>query len=329
MATASKKRYWVGFDLGGTKMLATVFDKDFKALGSRRKKTKDFKGSRAGLVGITKTIDDALQDAGISRKQVAGIGIGCPGALDLERGVVVQSPNLGWRNVALKKSLEKIFSCRVALANDVDAGTYGEYRFGAGQGARCLVGIFPGTGIGGACVYEGKIFRGQRSSCMEIGHMHMQPKGGLCGCGRWGCLETVASRLAISEQAAAAAFRGEAPHLYELAGTDLSSIRSRTLATAIKEGDVVIEAIVQHAAKSLGVATASLVNLLAPEVVVLGGGLVEAMPQIYLEQVRKAIHEQAMKPFRTSVRVAVAKLGDNAGVLGAAALVADEAHDRR
>ena len=321
---AAKSRYWVGFDLGGTKMLACVFDRNFKLVGTRRKKTKDYRGARAGLRGVVETITDALQDAGITPRQLGGIGVGCPGVLDLNRGIILHSPNLGWRNVRLKSALESQFGCPTVIANDVDAGTYGEYRFGAGQKARCVLGVFLGTGIGGGCVYEGRLLRGRIHSCLEIGHLHMQPKGRLCGCGRWGCLETVASRLAISTEAAAAAYRGNAPHLMEIAGTELTAIRSRALLTAIREGDDSVEAIVRQAAKYLGVAVASVVNLLAPDVVVLGGGLMEAMPEVFLGAVRNAVRKQAMRPFR-GVKVVPAKLEDNAGVLGAAALAADDA----
>jgi glucokinase len=329
VGSSDKDLHWLGFDLGGTKMQATVFNEKFKVAGAARIKTKDYKGVESGVRGITETIERALHDAGLEHKRLGGIGVGCPGVLDLDKGVIMQAPNLGWRNVALAKILEKEFGCPAVLANDVDAGTFGEYRFGAGKGARCLVGVFPGTGIGGGCVYEGHLLRGRVSSCMEIGHMHMQAKGRLCGCGRRGCLETVSSRLAISAEAAAAAFRGDAPHLLELAGTDLTKIRSRTLAQAIKAGDSAIEDIVRHAAKPLGVAIASVVNLLAPDVVVLGGGLIEAMADYFLDEVRDAIEKQAMKPFRKSVKVAAAELGDDAVAMGAAALAAEFADDHK
>ncbi len=328
MKSSSKNRYWLGFDLGGTKMMATIFDQDFNVVAYRRKKTKDGKGSKGVLGRIVETIEEALQAAHLDHKRLGGIGIGVPGWLDLDRGVVVLAPNLGWRNVPLIKELTKDFGCPIVIANDVDAGTYGEYRFGAGQGARCVLGIFPGTGIGGGMVYEGKLFRGRIGSCLEIGHIHMQPKGRLCGCGHRGCLETVASRLAIAAEASAAAYRGEAPHLLELAGTDVAAIRSGALAAAIKAGDHVIEEIVTHSAKDLGIAIGSVVNLLAPDIVVLGGGLVEAMPGLYVQQVRASIKKQALRPYTKSLKVVTAKLGDDAVVMGAAALAAEQVRNR-
>jgi glucokinase len=323
MKSSSKNRYWLGFDLGGTKMMATVFDKDFNIVAYRRKKTKDGKGSKGVLGRIVETVEEALQAAHLDHRQLGAIGIGCPGWLDLDRGVVLLAPNLGLHNLPLRKELTKDFGCPVIVANDVDAGTYGEYRFGAGQGVRCLLGVFPGTGIGGGLVYEGKLFRGRIGSAMEIGHIHMQPKGRLCGCGRRGCLETVASRLAIAAEAGAAAYRGEAPHLLELAGTDVAGIRSGALASAIKAGDHAVEEIVVHSARDLGIAIGSVVNLLAPDMVVLGGGLVEAMPTLYVQQVRASIKKQALRPYTKSLKVVVAKLGDDAVVMGAAALAAE------
>ena len=212
---SNPERYWVGFDLGGTKMLAKVFDDKFKSLGKSRNKTKGYEGAKAGLDRIVKTIQEALDDADLEKKHLAGIGIGCPGPLDLERGIIHSAPNLGWRDVHVKAHLKKAFGCPVVMLNDVDAGVYGEYRRGAARGTRTVVGVFPGTGIGGGCVYDGQIIRGKNASCMEIGHVQVAPEGPLCGCGRRGCLEAVASRLVIAAQAAAAAYRGQAPHLLE------------------------------------------------------------------------------------------------------------------
>ena len=322
------KGCWLGFDLGGTKMLATVWDGKFKSLGSERKKTKGFKGAQTGLERMMDTIDEALSKADRSKEDLAGIGVACPGPLDLEKGILIDAPNLGWRNVPLRKELGKRYGCPVVIANDVDAGVYGEYRFGAGRGARCVVGVFPGTGIGGGCVYEGRILRGRKSSCMEIGHIPLIPDGPLCGCGRRGCLEAVASRLAISSAAAAAAYRGAAPVLLEKAGTDISRIRSGVLRASIEGGDRAVEEIVRLAAQHLGVALAGVIHLLGPEVVVLGGGLVEALPELYLKEVSHAVDRRIMAGFAGTFKLATAKLGDDATVKGVAAWAMEEIASR-
>ena len=165
--------------------------------------------------------------------------------------------------------------------NDVDAGVYGEYRFGVAHNARCVIGVFPGTGIGGGCVYEGRSHpRTQVFVHGDRAHPGPAPWRRLCGCGRYGCLETEASRLAIAAEAARAAFRGDAPELLKIAGTDLSNIRSGALAQSIKAGDLAVEKITRRAAEMIGLAVGNVCNLLAPDIVVLGGGLVEALPEV-------------------------------------------------
>ena len=269
-------------------MMSLVVDDSFKTVGRTRKKTHGFAGQAAGVDRIVNTIRESLSEARVSGKELSGIGIGCPGPLDLDRGVVIEAPNLGWSKVHIKDSLEKEFGCPAVILNDVDAGVYGEYRFGAGRDGRCVLGVFPGTGIGGGCVYEEKILRGKTGSCMEIGHLQVLPDGPLCGCGQRGCLESVASRLAIAASAAKAAYRGEAPSLLEATGTDIANIRSGALSRAINSGDEVVRRIVTDAAHHIGVAVGSMVNILSPDIVVLGGGLVEEMPELFVGVVSRA-----------------------------------------
>ncbi len=317
--TVEKTNFWVGMDLGGTKMLATVYDAEFKPLGRKRRRTKGTEGADSVTSRMIRTIRDALEAAQVAPDQISGIGVGIPGPVDQAKGIVLEAVNLSWENVPLAKLLDKEFKLPVVVLNDVDAGVYGEYRFGAAKSARTALGIFPGTGIGGGCVYDGQIVHGKRNSCMEIGHISVMPDGQLCGCGLRGCLETEASRLAISAEVAKAAFRGEAPTILKLAGTTVGDIRSSMLAEAIAAGDKVVEQIVRRAAKVLGTAVASCVHLLCPDVIVLGGGLVEAMPELYVESVASAARKAVMPSFVDTFKVVAAKLGDNAGVMGCAA----------
>ncbi len=322
MVDVKDGRHLVGFDLGGTKMLAGLFNSSYTCVGRKRRRTRGHEGVEAGLDRIVQTIEKALDEAEVSRSSLAAIGIGCPGPLDLDRGIIFDAPNLGWRNVRIKDRLEKQFDCPTVLLNDVDAGVFGEYRFGAGKGSESVLGVFPGTGIGGGFVYRGEIFRGRKGSCMELGHIQVQPDGPLCGCGQRGCLEAISSRLAIASEAAKAVFRGQAPHLMSIAGTDLSRIRSGALADAIAQGDVAIERIVRSAARSIGTAVGGLVNLMAPDMVILGGGLAEAMPDLFVTEVEEAAKSFALPSFVDSFRVVTAELGDDAAILGAAATAA-------
>lgn len=314
-------RVWVGFDLGGTKMLAVLYDDQFNPLGKKRRKTKGSEGADNGMARIESTIDKVLEESGIDPKRLAGIGIGCPGPVDMDNGRILQAPNLGWDDVNIASRLTKRFDCPVVAINDVDAGVYGEYRFGAAKGARCAVGIFPGTGIGGGCVYQGNILQGAGVSCMEIGHTRISSSVRTGGYAMAGTLEAEASRLTVAAEAVKAAYRGDAPYLMANGGTDLADIRSGTIAQAIAAGDVAIHGLVLEAAKTIGIAVVNIVHLLAPDRIILGGGLVEAMEELIVGTVKRTARRNVMQAYRDRFDVVAAKLGDDASVLGAAAWI--------
>ena len=263
MTQEKTKDHWIGFDLGGTKMLAVVYDSDFKQLGKSRKKTKGHEGQSNGLKRINSTIREALEDAKVDASQIKGLGIGCPGPLDIEKKTIRMAPNLGWKNVKVGQSIENEFGFPVTVANDVDAGVFGEYSFGAGKGKRCVVGIFPGTGVGGGCVYEGKLIRGSNCTCMEIGHIPLMPDGPRDGAGNRGSLEGLASRLSIAGGAALAAYRGDAPHLLDDEGTDISDIRSGAISNSVAKGDKAVERLVLDACDHLAMGVVTMVHLLS------------------------------------------------------------------
>ncbi|MCC9599576.1 ROK family protein [Stieleria sp. JC731] len=310
---------WVGFDLGGTKMLAIAYDSDWNVLGRRRRKTKGREGSDSGIARIGSTVERLIEENDLQDKKICGIGIGCPGPIDLKKGRILTTPNLGWDDVDVGNYLSKKFNCPVVVLNDVDAGLYGEYQFGAAKGSRCAVGIFPGTGIGGACVYEGRILQGDGISCMEIGHTRISSSTRSSGYELPGTLEAEASRLSIAAEASKAAYRGDAPSLADAVGTDLADIRSGALADAISNGDKVIRRLVEEACESIGIAVVNTIHLLCPDTIVLGGGLVEAMEDLMVGTVAKTARKHVMSPYRDRFKVVPAKLGDDAGVKGAAA----------
>lgn len=309
----------VGVDLGGTKTMAVVFDANYRPLARRMKKTLPQHGFDATVERIVRTIDLALKRAGLTRSDIATIGIGAPGSLDLDEGVILEAPNLGWVDAPLADRLGMIYDRPVTLGNDVDMGVYAEYECGAARGRRSVLGVFPGTGIGGGCVYEGRVIRGGRGSCMEIGHIPVMPEGPECGCGANGCLEAVSSRLAIASAAARAAHCGRAPWLMKHAGTVVSRIRSPMIADAVRHGDVAVENIVRRAARAIGIALAGLIHTISPDTIVLGGGMVDALPDIYMSEVEQSARERVLPSFRDSFRVVTAELGSNATALGAAA----------
>ncbi len=311
-------QYWLGFDLGGTKMLCQIYDAKWNVVAKERKRIRPGTPAKGGVDRILEIIREALNKAGLTPSDLAGIGIGCPGPIDMNKGLLLDLPNIGWQAVPIKERLTEAFHCPVEVLNDVDAGVYAEHRLGAGKGSYTMMGIFAGTGIGGGCVYQGEILRGATTSCFEIGHMQVMSNGPRCGCGQRGCLESVSSRLAIAAQCARAAYRGDAPYLLQAGGTDIANIRSSALKASIAAGDKAVERIIKEAARYIGIAVGSVVNLLAPEVVVLGGGLVEAMPDLFVPTVAKSANKRVMPAYRDTFKVVPALLKDDAGVLGAA-----------
>ena len=317
-----KPKIYLGLDLGGTKMMMSAITPQLKVLNRVRKKTHANKGAKDGMRRMIKGIQTCLEEIG--EHELLGIGVGCPGPIDRESGIIGYLPNLKWRRIPIVDILGKEFDCPVSLNNDVNMGAYGEVKMGAAQGFKNVIGIFPGTGIGGAIVLDGKLVSGVNGYAGEIGHVCVMPNGPLCGCGNFGCLEALAGRLAVARQAATAALRGEAPFLLKNSGTDVTKIKSSDLSEAIAGGDKVIETIVHRTARLIGYAAADICTLLNPDMIILGGGLVEAMSRIYIDEISAGIKERALSFSKRAVKVRKAKLGDDAVVLGAAITLMEE-----
>ena len=274
-------------------------------------------GAQAGLVRIVDTIRETIAEANLPLDGLKSIGIGVPGPVDMDNGIVHVAVNLKWKNVPLGSLLQDAFQCPVSVLNDVDAGVYGEFRVGAAVGAHSVAGIFPGTGIGGGFVYDKQILRGKRHTGMEIGHTRIASTDHTSGMRMSGTLESEASRLAIAANCAKLAYRGDAPTLAKTTGTDLSEIRSKALAAAVKGGDEHVEQIIRRAARTVGFSVVNLIHLLTPEIIVLGGGLVEALSDIYLEEVKKTVDANVLECYADTFKIKLAKLGDDAGAIGA------------
>lgn len=329
VAANANSKYWVGFDLGGTKMQCAVFDEQLRKVGSKKRRTRQDLGVEGGLDRIADTIYRLFTELQINPSQIAGIGIGCPGPVEWDKGIVRVAVNLGWENVKVGTFMEKKFGCPVAVLNDVDAGVYGEHIAGAGKGSRSTVGIFPGTGIGGGCVYDGQILRGKKLSCMEIGHIKISSSGRTSGSCMTGTLEAEASRLAIAAELAKLAFRGEAPYLYQTVGTDIAAIRSRVIFEAIEAGDKEVEKVILSACETIAQGIANIVLLICPDCIVLGGGLVEAMPDRFLKYITSVAKSSLFECYRDQFEIRLARLGDDAGTVGCASWIAKLASQSR
>ena len=313
--------YVVGVDMGGTKILAAVIGSDGKIVSRFKVMTRADKNADEVINRLAECISDSIKKANLGQTQIRAVGIGAPGVIDPKTGVVIFAPNLRWTNVALKAALENQFDIPVSVDNDVNLGTLGEQALGAGKGVDNLVGIFVGTGIGGGIVLNGKLFYGANRTAGEIGHIILKPDGPKCSCGNRGCLEALASRTAISRYVRKAIDqRGKRSILPELNGGNLDLVRSGALAKAVKRGDKVTARAIRRAQYYLGVGVATVTGIVNPQVVVLGGGLIEAMGEDFVNGVYDVAAELALPNAMNGVKVVSAMLGDDAGVVGAAAL---------
>jgi glucokinase len=319
--TSSKGEYVVGVDLGGTKILAGVFKRSLECIGSSKLSTKSQRGVDAVVERIARCVQDAVDEADLNLKQVAGIGIGAPGAVDFAEGKVIFAPNMeGWKDVPLKKDLEKHLGVPVFVENDGNICALGVHAAELKAKPKSLIGIFVGTGIGGGLIVNGDLYSGFNHTAGEIGHMVLDLNGPKCGCGNKGCFEALASRTAIFQQIKAGIKDGEKTILTEMLGDDLADLRSGDLRKAIRRGDKFVDKVIESAAEYIGIGIANLVNILGPEVVVLGGGVIEALADEMMSVIVETAQDYAMPGTMKGVEIIASKLGDSAGITGAAVL---------
>src|SRR6266568_2411838 len=327
MAEATGKgEYFVGVDLGGTKILAGVFKNSLECIGTAKLSTKSQRGMESVVERIARCAQDAVDEADLTLKQVAGVGIGAPGAVDFEGGSVIFAPNLeGWKDVPLKKELEKHLGVPVFVENDANIAVLGVHVAELKSKPRNVIGIFVGTGIGGGLILNGELYSGFNHTAGEIGHMVLDLNGPKCGCGNRGCFEALASRTAIFQQIKAGVKDGQKTLLTEMLGEDMDDLRSGDLRKAIRRGDKFVDRIIESASEYIGIATANLINILNPEVFVLGGGVIEALADEMMSVIVETARDYAMPGTMKDVDIIASKLGDNAGITGAAVLARREA----
>ncbi len=314
----------VGVDLGGTKILVGVVGRDHAILGRSKRSTPSEAGGPAILEAIISAIDQALQEAGLSRTEVAGVGIGSPGPIDSKTGVIRFSANMNVHDWPLATDLSQAIGLPTLLRNDVIVGGYGEFKLGAGRGYQNVLAAFVGTGIGGCLILDGKVLEGATGNAGEIGHIVVKANGPKCGCGRRGCLEAVASRSAIARRIHKAAKKGEISSLAHKVEKKSHKLKSGDLAAAVAAGDVVALREVERAAHFLGLALGGLVNLIGPEIIVIGGGVTAALGPMFLDLIRTAARQQILVDPNETIKIEPAALGDDAGILGAALLALDK-----
>ena len=313
-------KFAVGIDFGGTKILAGVVELNSgRLVGTSKKKTRTPGDTLDVAKRLSAVVDEALLEAGLTRKHLSGIGIGAAGMVDRERGVLLNGVNLGLTEIALTEPLAEEFGVPAKLGNDVEVATLGEMGFGAGKGCANFICVFVGTGIGSGIVINGRILRGASGTAGEIGHAVLYPAGRLCGCGAHGCLEAYASRTAIAKFVASEIARGQTSMVKDKLDPSKGLLRSKAISQAIEAGDPLVTRALTDAARALGVGLASVINLLNPERIILGGGLVEAS-DVYFHLAAAEAMTRGLTIATCKTEIVKSGLGDYAGIIGAARL---------
>jgi glucokinase len=321
MAEVNTKEHVVGVDLGGTKILAGVFKNSLECIATAKLSTKSQRGVARVVERIARCVQDAVDEADLTMKNIAGVGIGAPGAVNFENGTVIFAPNMeGWENVPLKREMEKVLGVPVFVENDCNIAALGVYVAELKAKPRSMVGIFVGTGIGGGLVINGELYSGFGHTAGEIGHMVLDVNGPRCGCGNKGCFEALASRTAIFQEIKLGLKAGQKTLLTDMLGEDLKDLRSNDLRKAIRRGDKFVDKVVEGAAEYIGIATANLINILNPEVVVLGGGVIQALQSEMMSVIVETAKDYAMAGTMKGVEIIASDLGDDAGITGGAVL---------
>ena len=317
-----EKKYYLGIDLGGTKILSGLYNRELSFLGKNKKRTKAERGYKSVLERIVRCITELLDDFDVQLGEVAAVGIGSPGSITRD-GKVVFAGNLGWKDVSLKKDLEEILKVPVFVENDCNIAALGIYHHELKGEPENMVGIFLGTGVGSGIIINSHLYRGSHMIAGEVGHMVIDLFGEKCNCGNRGCLEVYASRRTIFKKIDDAVCKGEDSILVDMVqsqGKDFSNLRSGDLLKAIRAGDKCVEKIINDVADYVGIAVANVINFLDPDAVMLGGGVIDALEDYIMPILIKRAREYTFPGIPQTLKIAASKLGDDAGITGGAVL---------
>ena len=313
--------YVIGIDIGGTKLATVVADKDGNILQKVRKPTESEKGPNHAVQLLLGMVNEVLDLGGLRREDISGIGVSCGGPLDTKTGIIYSPPNLpGWDALPLKEMIESEFHIPTIIENDANASALAEARFGGGRGYDYVLYMTMSTGIGGGIVANGEIYHGANDCAGEVGHQILLPDGPLCGCGQHGCLEALCSGPSIARRAQEATANQPETRILALADGQIDRVRSEHVLQAARDGDALAIALVEKTAYYMGWGIANLVNILNPQIVLLGT-IAVAAGDLLLDPIRRTVTEMAMQRPREAVKIMPAELGDSIGDLAAISLV--------
>lgn len=318
-------KYIIGIDLGGTKIASAIAELDGKIIKEATVPTEAEKGPEAVVQNIISLIGTLLIQADKNKDQIKSICIGVPGKVDPTTGIIHKAPNLSnFENINIKDEIQKTYNTDVIVDNDANVATIGEYKLGAGKGCNDMIFMTVSTGIGGGIVINGKLFNGRSNSAGEIGHIILEENGPQCGCGNKGCLEAMASGPAMAKRLISRIendenTKKEAATLIGLADGDISSITSKTISQAAAKGDKLAINAVKEDAHIIGIGLVNLIHTLDPEKIVIGGG-VAMIGDLLFDEIRKTVDEYCTMHKGSTPEIVPAKLGYDAGLIGAVAL---------
>ncbi|MDR2017436.1 MAG: ROK family protein [Syntrophobacterales bacterium] len=307
----------IGVDIGGTKIAGGLIDKGGRIVAKRKVPTDPQSGYVRIVEKIVGLIDGIIGAAGAARGQIERVGIACAGQIEKHSQMIVVSPNLGFHDAPLKDDIERATGVATSIENDANAAVYGEWKFGLGGKPSNVLGVFMGTGIGGGFIMDGKLYRGFLNVGGEIGHMTLNPHGYPCRCGSAGCFEAFCGGYHIVERVKRLMRQGYRGKIWQIIRGDMAALNAGHVEEAYLEGDELCGRIWEEVVEYMGVGLASLVNMLNPEIVILGGGVVFGTRHI-VDQAREVILKRAMAGSVAGLQLRKASLGEDAAILGAA-----------
>ncbi len=315
------KRYYIGIDLGGTNTRIALLGKGFDILEKVSFPTLFYRSPQNLIFAITESVYTILKKRKVRLSQVHGAGIGIAGQVDVKKGAIYNLTNIpGWKGINLKRLLQKNLRIPVYIDNDANVMALAEFYKGAGRGSRNLVCITLGTGVGGGIIIDGKLFRGSTSSAGEIGHIPINEKGPRCNCGGVACIEAYVGNRYLIKELARRIRRGEKTILKKMVDKKLSNLTPELIDKAAKRGDRFAINFWEEVGRRVGTMLAGVINLLNPDKVVIGGGIAKA-GRFLSGPIRRTVNQRAMELHRRHVKIVRARLGRNAGLVGAAVLV--------
>ena len=314
------KRY-ICLDIGGTKILGAVFDENDSIIYKTKKKAKAEEGFEETEQSIIKVIEELVKESGTGAGELAGIAAGAPGAVNEKDGVILYAPNLPWKNYNIRSTFETRFGVPFFIGNDANTGILGEWKYGAGKGKSNVIGLFVGTGIGGGIIIDNKLFTGSRHVGAEVGHMTLNTEGPYCNCGQRGCLEAYASKIAITREINSQLQRGRESMLKDLMDEKLQALKSKALKKAIDANDSLAGEVLDRAVYYLAAGAGSLINIFNPEMFILGGGVLEALGGYVMPAFKKYLERFTWPEILEGTAIVKSKLGDNAIIYGALAMI--------